>query len=257
MNVTLLPAGIPWSGNDDCQYLSTCLVNGSIALDAGSLGFHGTPDDQARVGHVLLTHSHLDHVASLPIFLENVYDLRDDKPPVVHASRRVLEVLQRDILNEHVWPDFVALSREVRPFLRLQPFEAGETCSIDGLRITAIPVNHVVPTIGFLLHDTAGTVAFIPDTGPTDEIWQQAARCPDLRAVIVETTFPDEMTWLAVASKHLTPALLRVELAKLGRPVPTYIMHIKARYRVAVREQLAGLKMPQIHILESGKRYTF
>lgn len=256
MNLTLTPAVVPWNGGDTCQYLSTCLVNGTVALDAGTLGFLGTPEEQAAVGHVFLTHAHLDHVASLPIFLENVYDLRA-APPVVHACREVLDVLQRDVFNDRLWPDFVALSKQVRPFLRLAVLEPGATVVVEEVSITAVPVSHVVPTLGFLLRDAGGTVAYIPDTGPTDEIWRRAADCPDLRAVVVETTFPDELTWLAETSQHLTPSLLRAELAKLGRPVPTYILHLKARYRHAVRDQLAALGLPHVALMEPGRTYPF
>lgn len=249
MELTLLPSVGPGLG--DCQYLSTCLLNRTVALDAGALGFVGTPEEQAAVGHVFLTHSHLDHVASLPMFLENVYDLRAE-PPVVYASTAVLDALQRDIFNERLWPDFIALSRRTRPFLTLRPFEPGDTLTLAGLHITAVAVNHVVPTVGYLIEDAGGTVAFIPDTGPSELIWRQAAQVANLRAICIETTFPDEMTWLAQESKHLTPALLGAELAKLGRVVPTHIMHLKARYRAEVRAQLARLALPQVRLLEPG-----
>jgi len=256
VNLTLTPAVVPWGGGDTCQYLSTCLVNGNVALDAGTLGFLGTPEEQAAVGHVFLTHAHLDHIASLPIFLENVYDLRAVSP-VVHACREVLDVLQRDVFNDRLWPDFVSLSKQVRPFLRLAVLEPGETVVVEGLSVTAVPVSHVVPTFGFLLRDAGGTVAYIPDTGPTEDIWRRAADCADLRAVVVETTFPDEMAWLAETSQHLTPSLLRAELAKLGRAVPTYIVHLKARYRHVVRDQLAALGLPHVALMEPGRTYPF
>jgi ribonuclease BN (tRNA processing enzyme) len=227
------------------------VLNRRIALDAGAIGFWGTPEEQLVIDHLLLTHAHLDHIASLPIFLENVYDLRD-RPPVVYASRAVLDVLQRDVFNEQVWPDFVALSQRTRPFVSLVHFEAGETIEVEGMQITAVAVNHTVPTNGFLLRDESGTVAFVPDTAPTEEIWVRASACSDLLAVVVETTFPDELDWLACESKHLTPSLLRGELAKLARPVPTYIMHLKARYRVEVCAQLAALGLPQLRILQPG-----
>ena len=252
----LMPGMIPWEDADDCQYLSTCLINGKIALDAGSIGFLGTPEEQAAVGHIFLTHSHLDHLASLPIFLENVYHLRS-RPPVIYASQVVLDVLQNDLFNDRLWPNFIRLSNQVRPFLRLVPFDPGQTVSIDGIHVTAIAVTHLVPTVGYLVNDGRSTVAFVPDTGPTDEIWQRARAYPDLRAVIVEATFPNEMAWLADLSKHLTPALLRGELDKLGRSVPTYVMHLKARYRREVCEQLAALNLENLSLLEPGKVYEF
>jgi ribonuclease BN (tRNA processing enzyme) len=253
---SVLPGPAPHGATNGCQYLSSCLLNRRIALDAGVIGFVGTPEEQAAIGHVFLTHSHLDHVGSLPIFLENVYDLRAE-PPAVYASRTVLESLQRDLFNERVWPDFIALSQRTRPFLRLVPFEPGDTVTVEGLRITAVPVDHVVPTVGYLIQERDATVAFVPDTGPSDTIWPLAAAATNLRAVVIETTFPEEMTWLAQESRHLTPRLLAAELAKLGREVPTYIMHLKARYRAEVRTQLAALGLARVQVLEPGTTCTF
>jgi cAMP phosphodiesterase len=251
-----MPAVIPWGSTTSCQYLTTCLVNDRIAIDAGTLGFHGTPEQQAGIDHIFLTHSHLDHLASLPIFLENVYHLRKT-PPIVYASRDVLEVLQRDLFNDRLWPDFITLSSRVRPFLRLEPILPGQTLTVEGVTVTAVPVTHVVPTMGFLLRSEAGTVAYVPDTGPTEAIWQAARARSDLRAVLVEATFPNEMAWLAEVSRHLTPLMLRDELSKLGREVPTYVMHLKAHYRREVRDELAMLGLGQLSLLEPGRVYEF
>src|SRR5437764_600685 len=109
MKLTLLPSALGAAGAPAAQYLSSALVNDTIALDAGCLGFHGTPDDQARVRHVLLTHSHLDHVASLPIFLENGHEGRGDGVNI-YASAATLDALRRHFFNDQIWPDFVALS---------------------------------------------------------------------------------------------------------------------------------------------------
>lgn len=258
MEITLLPSlGFgPSAAGDHCQYLTTCIVNGTIALDAGCLGFLYKPEDQARVGHLFLTHTHLDHIASLPVYLENVYDLRKE-PPVVYASQAVLDVLQRDLFNDRIWPDFVALSRQIRPFLRLVAFEPGQTITVDRVQVTAVAVHHVVPTVGYLITEGRSTVAYIPDTGPTEEIWKLAAARPNLSAIIIETTFPDEMDWLARQSAHLTPAMLNTELAKLGRNVPTYIMHLKARYREPVRNQLAALKLAHVQLMQPEQPYRF
>src|SRR6185436_12367272 len=97
------------------QYLTCALLNDTIALDAGSLGLYATPEQQARVRHVLLTHSHLDHVATLPIFLENVYEDRGD-PVTVYGNAATLDALRRHFFNDTIWPDFVALSQDGHPF---------------------------------------------------------------------------------------------------------------------------------------------
>jgi ribonuclease BN (tRNA processing enzyme) len=253
MKITLIPSSI--GTGPDYQYLSSCLINDSVALDAGCLGFWGSPQEQARVRHVVLSHTHMDHLASLPIFVENAFEGKAECV-TVHGSSSVLECCQKHLFNEEIWPDFIALSRGDRPFLRLSPIEAGQTIELDGLRVTSVALDHVVPTVGFLIDDGASTAAFISDTGPTDEIWQRVNATPNLKAVFVETTFPDELGWLADVSKHLTPASLAREAAKLIRPTRLVIVHIKARYKEQVTSELLALGLPGLEIGLSGSTYT-
>jgi ribonuclease BN (tRNA processing enzyme) len=255
VKITLIPstAGDP---GGPYQFLSSCLLNDTIALDAGCLGFAHSPRHQARVRHVLLSHTHLDHLASLPIFLENVYEA-DSEGVTVHASTPVLECCQRDLFNDRVWPDFVALSRDGMPFLKLAPFEPGQTIELDGLRITAVALDHVVPTVGYLIADADSTVVFVSDTGPTEAVWRHANAAPNLKAVFLEATFPNSLTWLAEVSKHLTPALFAREAAKLTRPARLIAVHIKARYRDQVVAELQALNLPRLEIGRFDTPYTF
>jgi ribonuclease BN (tRNA processing enzyme) len=256
VKLTLIPSSTDGGGLGHHQYLSSCVVNDTVALDAGCLGFCGTPHGQARIRHVLLSHTHIDHLASLPIFLENAYEGKPDCV-TVHGSAAVLDCLQRDLFNGRVWPDFIALSQGDKPFLKLARLDPGQTVDLDGLRVTAVELNHVVPTSGFLLSDAHGSVAFVSDTGPTDEVWQLVNARPDLKAVFVETTFPDNMQWLADVSKHLTPRTLAGEVAKLARPVRLIVVHIKARYQEQVIAELKALNLPNLEIGHGGVTYTF
>jgi ribonuclease BN (tRNA processing enzyme) len=255
VKITLIPAAIANPGHD-LQYLSSTLLNDTIALDVGCLGFYRSPADQARVRHVLLSHSHLDHLASLPIFLENVYDASGEGV-TIHASSPVLEACQSDLFNERIWPDFIALSRAGMPFLKLSPFEPGQTIHLEGLRITAVSLSHVVPTVGFLVADEHSTVAFVSDTGPTEEIWSAINAAANVKAVFLEATFPSSMTWLADVSKHLTPPLLALEVQKLTRPTRIIVIHIKARYQPEVIAELEALHLPNLEVGRFGRPYTF
>jgi ribonuclease BN (tRNA processing enzyme) len=249
MKVLLVPSA---PGAAPLQYLTTLLVNGTVAFDAGSLGLFGTPAEQARVRHVFLTHTHIDHVASLPIFLENVSDDSSDCP-VVHATEPVLESLCKDILNDRVFPDFVRLSRDGPPLVRLDPIEPGRPVRVEGLTVTAVPVDHIVPTVGYLIDDGTTAIAFVTDTAPTDAVWEAANRIPHLKAAFVELTFPAAVTWLAQVAKHLTPALFAAEVGKLRPGLPVYVIHIKARYRTEVECELAELALPGVTVLTPGK----
>ncbi len=249
MKLMLVPSA---PGAAALQYLTTLLVNDTVAIDAGSLGLYGTPTDQARVRHVFLTHAHLDHTATLPIFLENVSDESDDCP-TVHATRAVLDVVRRHILNDRLFPDFVRLSRDGPPLVRLKPLTPGRPVAADGLTVTAVEVDHIVPTVGYLIDDGAASVAFVTDTAPSDAIWAAMRDTPNLRAVFLELTFPESMAWLAGVAKHLTPSLFAEELGKLPPDIPVYAIHLKARFHDLLLFELDDLGLKNVSVLEPGR----
>jgi ribonuclease BN (tRNA processing enzyme) len=254
VKLTLIPSSV--SADPPRQFLTSVLLNETVVLDAGSIGLYGTPQEQARVRHLLLSHTHIDHLATLPIFIENAYEGRGEGV-AVYGSAAVLDCLRRDVFNNRVWPDFIALSQGERAFLKLVPFEPGETMELDGLRITAVALDHVVPTVGFLVSDGRATVAYVTDTGPTEEIWRRCNAAADLRAVFLETTFPNELAWLANVSKHLTPATFAAEVAKLSRPVRVLVTHVKARFHDQVAAELQALNLPNVEIARCDTPYIF
>ena len=131
----------------------------------------------------------------------------------------MLDCLRRDLFNDRMWPDFIALSSAERTFLKLQTLDPGVTVELDGLRITPVDVHHSVPTQGFLVEDATSAVVVASDTGPTEEIWRRANELANLQAVFLEATFPDSMAQLAALSGHLTPSGFGGEIRKLHRPV--------------------------------------
>ncbi len=257
MKVTLVPSSVGETGEEQRQFLTSYVLNESVAIDAGCLGFWGTPQEQARIHHVLLSHSHIDHLASLPIFVDNVYEAKSDCV-TVYAGEPVVMSLRADLFNDRIWPDFIALSQNnSKPFLKLQTLEAGKPIVLDGLKITAVPVHHVVPTFGFIVEDGASAIVISSDTGPTDALWQHANSLPNLKAVFLEVTFPERMAALAKVSAHLTPALFAQEVRKLKRPAPVIAVHIKARFRGEVIQELQALQIPNLQIGKFGTAYTF
>jgi len=258
VKVILIPATVAGSGPEHFQYASSAIVNDTIAIDAGCLGLYRSPQDQSRIKHVLLTHSHIDHIGSLPIFVENAYEGKAEAVRI-YGSAPVLDCCQRDLFNGRLWPDFVALSKQPNqpPFLHMIPFEPGQTMEIEGLRIRSVELNHVVPTVGYVVSDAAATVIFITDTSATDEIWKIANESPNLKAVLVETTFPNNMTWLADLSKHLTPAQLGDEVRKLKQPARIITVHIKPRFQKEVIAELQQMQLAGLEIAQFGVPYTF
>ncbi|HXG13064.1 MAG TPA: 3',5'-cyclic-nucleotide phosphodiesterase [Gemmataceae bacterium] len=256
MQVTLVPSAAGLKGLCPDQFLTSFLINDTVGLDAGCLGLYGSPAEQARVKHLLLTHSHLDHLASLPMLIDNTYTGTGDCL-TVYGSEEVLDSLRRDVFNNRLWPDFITMSRTQPPFVRLQPLEPGRTVEVAGLRVTPVPVNHVVPTLGYIIEDDGAAVAFSSDTAPTDELWERANRTPNLKAVFLEATFPEALDWLAKLAYHLTPSRFAAEARKLTRPVRLIAVHIKPRYHAQVVKELEALGLPGLEIGLFGISYQF
>lgn len=255
MKIMLLPSAVsPEAG--PLQFLTSFLINDTVVLDAGTIGFFRTPREQACIKHIFITHSHIDHVASLPIFLENAYEGTQDCV-TIHGSSKVIDSLQFDVFNDRLWPDFIRLSSSNTPFLKLNTLAPDQTIEVEGLRLTPVTVNHTVHTMGFIIEDDHCAVVFPSDTGPTDEIWRRANRTPNLKAVFLEATFPASMARLADISKHLTPALFAAEVKKLHVPAKIFAVHIKPRFREEVVKELAALAMPNLEIARPGFTYEF
>jgi ribonuclease BN (tRNA processing enzyme) len=233
----------------------TCgfLLNETVLLDAGTVGSRLRLDEQRRIRAALLTHLHFDHIRDLPTLADNLIG-EISEPVMIAAIPAVLKGLEAHIFNGEVYPDFFRIPDERAPILRALPLQVGGESLVEGLRVTPIPVNHIVPTVGYVIEEHGHAVLFSGDTYDTDQLWDVAARLPRLGGVFVETSFPDAMLELARASKHLTPALLAKQLQKLGRPgVPVYVYHMKPRFESRIRAELQRLDIPHLSILEEGQ----
>jgi ribonuclease BN (tRNA processing enzyme) len=259
VKVLLIPSAVSDRDRAHAQFLSSVLINDTVAVDAGCVGLFGSSRRQARVRHVLISHTHLDHIASLPVFLESVFEL-GDQPVTIHASRPALDCLRRDLFNDRLWPDFVTLSDAGRRFLELAVLEPGRPVRLDGLRVTPVEVNHVVPTLGFIIEERRAAVVVSSDTGPTEELWERANRTPHLKAVFLEATFPNDMAELAELAKHLTPSGFAEEVGKLTGPrkrAALIAVHLKPRFRARIIAELKALGLPNLHIARFGRPYVF
>ena len=238
------------------QYVSSYLINDSVAIDAGCLGVWGTPQEQEAIKHVFLTHSHTDHVASLPIFVENAWTPAGNCP-VVYGSAETLENVQKHIFNNAIWPDFIAISKTMPPFLRVYPLREEVPVQANGLTIIPVRVNHVIPTFGFVVSDGTSTIIFGGDSGPTERLWEIARNSPSLRAVFLEACFPNSMTNLAEVSLHMTPEMFGREVAKMPVATRVIAVHIKVRYREQVIQELRDLSLPNLEIGRCEMDYSF
>jgi ribonuclease BN (tRNA processing enzyme) len=245
-----------FGGSVKGNYVSCFLINDAIALDAGSLTQTLRLEEQLRVRDVIISHAHLDHNGALPFFAINVYG-RVEEPVVVHGTSPVLRSLRQHMFNDVLWPDFSRLPNHDQPTLKFREIENGKPFSVNGIRFTAIPVNHITPTSGFLVEDRTSAILYTSDTGPTERVWEVARRARNLRAIITEASFPNEEHELARASGHMTPAMLGEELLKVDRRVRILVTHVKPGHRSRISRQLKRLGRARLELLQQGKTYRF
>ena len=233
MRVELLAAGPAGVGHA----LSTFLIDGVLALDAGALGWALPPESLARIRHVLLTHSHIDHIAGLPVFLDIVYGMTDS-PPMVYGLEATLDCLKRDLFNDRLMPDFVALSKLLPPFLTLCPIPETGSFAVGDYTVTAFPLVHTVPTVAYLVDDGTDAIALVTDTAPVPQVIDAIGTHSRLRTVYLEASFPDAMQPLARVSKHLTASEHLHLAARLPQGVEVVPVHVKPRFAAEVWREL-------------------
>lgn len=238
------------------RYLSTYLLNDSIALDAGSLTQTLTLEEQTRVRHVIVTHSHLDHNCGLAFFADNVYGWVDT-PAMVYGTAPVLAALRQHMFNDVLWPDFSRLPNDHSPTLRFQEIREEEPFTVDGLKFTPLAVHHITPTVGFLIEDKKSAIIYTSDTGPTSRVWEVANQRKNVKAIITEASFPNEEEERAEVSGHMTPELLKRDLLKLKRRLRILVTHVKPSHRSRIARELRSLGVGRMELLQQGKSYRF
>ena len=235
----------------------TCfLIDGEVVVDAGSLASSMSLDDQCRVKHVVLSHSHWDHINSLPFFIENVFG-RLTEPVRIHSLPAAIDTVQRHLFNNAVWPDFASIPDRVLPMMEFKPAPTQARIDVGSLAVTMIPVNHTVPTVGLLIEDADGAIVVSGDTAPTHALWSAANALGNVKAIFLECSFPNRMQQLADVSKHLTPQQLPAEIAKCQHECPVYVYHIKPPYKDEVIGELTALGHPRLHVAEQDRTYDF
>lgn len=258
MKVQLLPSTFDDNGSASArQHLSCFVIDDRVAIDAGSLAMAASNIQKKQIRNVVLTHAHLDHIAGLPLFVDDLFATLD-VPICVHATAEVIETLERDIFNWTIYPRFSELENESGAVMKYQPFEIGGEFRVGNLRFKSVSVNHKVPTAGFLVSDEETTIALTGDTAKMDDFWRILNAEENLSALLIECAFPDELEELAQTSHHFTPRNLKKELTKFNRKeCAVYVINIKPMYRNEVVKQIEALKIENLQILEVGRTYQW
>jgi len=233
MRVQVLPCGGTVPGHP----LTGFVVDGVLAVDAGPLATFGSVDQQGAIRDVLLTHSHIDHVAGLPVFLDTVYRLADP-PPTLHATHDTLDALRRDLFNDRLMPDFFALSERLPPFLTAREVVPDRPVAVGQYTVTPIRLDHAVPTVGYLIDDRTSAVAILTDTGPVPDVIASLTHWPRLKVVFMECSYPRRLTDLAAVTKHQTTDQFAEAARAFPKSVRVFANHVKPRFHSEVLAEL-------------------
>ena len=232
------------------------LVDDDILVDAGTGVGDLALESLAKIDHIFVSHSHLDHVASIPFLVDTVCWMRAS-PILVYGIKDTLDILRAHLFNWKLWPDFTQIPDGEKPFMEYREIEVGATVTIGGRRITAIPANHTVPAVGYLLDSGRASLAYTGDTTASDDLWKVVNAARNLRYLIIETAFSDKEREIAVASKHLCPSMLARELEKMRAKPEVFITHLKPGEGALTMKEIsetAGRWRPRM--LENNQEFT-
>jgi ribonuclease BN (tRNA processing enzyme) len=233
------------------------LVDNDVLIDAGT----GIGDlalaDLDSIRHVFLTHAHLDHVAGLPMLVDHVFDENFDKPITVYAREETLRAVKEHLFNDVIWPDFTRLPTPDNPMLRWHVTSPGDTISIGHRDFYAVDVMHTVPSLGFTVQNSGGAFAVSGDTRTNETLWPVLNACDDLRVLVIEVSFPDEMASLAVEAGHYTPSTLTADLARLNHSPEIWLTGMKPGEEQRILQQVTDAAPDRnINMLSAGTILT-
>jgi cAMP phosphodiesterase len=258
VRIQLLPSTFDTQGHATPEQRLTCfLIDETVTVDAGSIALALSDEQRENVRDIIITHPHMDHIASLPIFIDDLFPTLK-RPIRIYATQVVVDLLERDIFNWNVYPRFSELKNDFGPVMEYVPIPVGQEFQVAHLTVTVVPVNHIVPTVGLLISDGRSTVAFSSDTAETTEFWDMVNRAPAVNALLIETSFPNSMAQLAEVSRHFTPASLQRELGKLNHNgLDILAVHLKPAYREMIIDELQALNIAGLGVMEPGKTYEW
>jgi ribonuclease BN (tRNA processing enzyme) len=232
------------------------LVDDDVLIDAGTGVGDLSLESLAKIDHIFVSHSHLDHVTSIPFLVDTVCWMRRS-PILVYGIKETLDILRAHLFNWKIWPDFTQIPNGEKPFMVYREIMVGETVELGTRRFTAIPANHTVPAVGYKMDNGRSSLIFSGDTTCNDALWRVVNATANLKYLIIETAFSNKERNIAVASKHLCPQLLAEELEKMRGNPEIFITHLKpGEGALTMKEvsQAAGRWRPRM--LENNQEFS-
>ena len=229
------------------------LIDDDILIDAGTGVCDLSLEEMRRIKHIFVTHSHLDHIAAIPLLADTLFEDLIGQPLIVHALPETIKALREHIFNWTIWPNFTELPHKTNAVLKLETMSAGAVTEISGRQIEMISVNHSVPGVGYCIKAEDKVFAFSGDTTSNENFWVSLNKYESLDLLCVESAFADRDIELAKVAFHYCPKLLAEDLPKLKHKPRVCISHLKPGCEPEIMEQCrAALPDWDICQLKSG-----
>ncbi len=236
---------------------TSLLLDETVLIDCGTGLGDLSFEEMSKLQHVFITHSHLDHIALLPMLLDTAYDRLVNKPLTLHCKQETYDVLAKHIFNWEVWPNFFELPTAETPVIIYESMQSGDCIEFGDKIVKMVDVNHAVPAAAYIINNGTGSIAFSGDTFANDSFWQALNEEPRMDMVIVECGFTNEEENIGRDAKHYYPNALAEDLKKLNHRPDLYITHLQPGREEKIMQQLgAAITEFKIHQLSSGQIIT-
>ncbi len=228
-------------------------VGTDTLLDCGT-GVGDLPlEDLFKIRHIFITHSHLDHIAGLPLLLDTIYEQLLQTPLSVYCQPQTYDALMEHIFNWKIWPNFFDLPSKDRPIVRHVPVLPGESITLADTTYTMVEVEHTVPAVAYIVSDQNTGFAFSGDTASAPKLWDALNKMTNIDLLIVECAFADERAELANQAKHFSPQLLADALEHLKNNPQICISHLQPGVENKILQELqAAMPGRQLRSISSG-----
>ncbi len=231
------------------------LCDGQLLIDAGTVCSVLTLEEILQIDHVLISHTHLDHIKELGLMADLLMEKR--KTPLrIYGSQSVIKTLKTHYFNDLIWPDFTKIPHRGTPVIELLELQPLKKIQLGPFQVLPIPVNHTVETTGFLISWKGGSFLYSSDTNTTEELWKIANAQDDLKWLLLDVAFPNRLQHIADLAGHLTAAMAKKELAKLHRKVNIAFYHLKPTFYQEVVADLKAVFDFEVRLLVSGEKIT-
>ena len=255
------------------------LIDERITIDAGAVCRSLSLEEQVKIDHMLISHSHMDHVKDLALLADQVIGRRAT-PVTLHCGPETAETLHSSYFNNYLWPDFTKIPTPQTPVMRIQVHEPATPFRVPPAGAAAtkgrapkkpkalvageyevryVPVTHPVESMAMIIRGASGSILYTSDTGPTTKLWQAANGTEDLRGMFVELSFPNHMQALADVAGHFTPQTLDTEMKKIKRrdEIPLFVYHLKPAFYEVTKNELSALRLKNMHLVELTDEFSF